>query len=274
MDAIAAAGRVVELALHAAQTAAQPGVTTAALDAVVAQVIAGQGAEAAFVGYPSFSGGQPFPASCCISINEELVHGIPGPRALTNGDVVSVDVGVRLNGWCADAAITVGVGTLAPQHAALISGAWAVLERGLQLMQPGTRWSTVADAMQRVAVQHGLGMVDGWMGHGVGRQVHEAPQVPCMVTPGLREQRDFTLLPGMVLAVEPLLVEGGGTTIAADGCATPVAATQLHDGWTVAVADGRRAAHVEHTVAITRHGPRILTGSLRQAHTQQGGCGR
>ncbi|MFO0784511.1 MAG: M24 family metallopeptidase, partial [Phycisphaerales bacterium] len=106
MEAIEAAGRVVALALQAADHAAQPGVTTAALDAVVAEVIAGQGAEAPFVGYPSFSGGQPFPASCCISINEELVHGIPGSRALADGDVVSVDVGVRLNGWCADAAIT------------------------------------------------------------------------------------------------------------------------------------------------------------------------
>jgi len=256
------AGQVVAAALDAAESAVRAGIATREIDAAVRAVIAAHGAEPSFLGYAHPAGGPAFPAACCVSIGNEVVHGIPGDRVLVAGELVKIDVGARLNGWCADAAIAVRVpGEFAAAAAidAFVADAWETLHAGIASMQPGMRWSDVADRMQRLAVSRGHGMVDGWHGHGVGRAVHEAPHAPSLVSAGLREERDFTLLPGMVLAVEPILVMGAKGEISADGCLSPVPASACADQWTVAVSAGLVAAHVEHTVAVTRSGPRILT---------------
>ena len=261
VEAIELAGAAVASALEAAELAVRAGVTTRDIDAAVRSALRAAGAEAPFLGYPNPSGGMPFPAACCTSVGNEVVHGIPGDRVLRAGELVTIDVGARIDGWCADAAITVPVpgGAAADALAGFVADAWEVLHAGIALMQPGQRWSDVADRMQRLAVSRGHGMVDGWHGHGVGRDVHEAPNAPSVVSAGLRTDRDFTLMPGMVLAVEPILVMGARGTIDACGNAVCVPTRVAADGWTVEVADGLVAAHVEHTVAVTRRGPRILT---------------
>jgi methionyl aminopeptidase len=209
-------------------------------------------------------------------VGNEVVHGVPAARTLRAGELVSIDVGARVGGWCADAAVTVAVpgSSDAPALEAFIADAWETLHAGIALMQPGQRWSDIADRMQRVAFGRGHGMVEGWHGHGIGRAVHESPQAPSMVTIGLRTDRDFTLLPGMVLAVEPILVMGAHGIVGTDGCATGVPAQVGADGWTVRVADGLVAAHVEHTVAVTRSGPRILTRRTRAARETRTDGGR
>lgn len=274
VDAIRAAGAVVAAALRAAEALAAPGRSTLELDGAVRAAIAAHGAEPAFAGYPNPMGGPDFPAACCTSINSEVVHGIPGTRVLQQGDILSIDVGVRLDGWHADAAVTVAVGQASTERAAFAACAHEALRTAIALMEPGRRWSDVAAHMQRVALQAGHGMVDGWMGHGIGRAMHEAPQVPCMVSAGLRESRDFTLLPGMVLAIEPILVLAAAEAPDSDGCIRGVPTVVGADGWTVLVQDGRAAAHAEHTVAVTRHGPIVLTaGALAGAmndHTHGG----
>ncbi|MFO0962439.1 MAG: type I methionyl aminopeptidase [Phycisphaerales bacterium] len=287
LDAIAAAGAVVAAALEAAESVVRPGATTRELDAAVRAAIASHpGAEPAFLGYPGPEGTPAFPAAACVSVDEEVVHGIPGDRALVAGQLVSIDVGVRLDGWHADAAVTVivpgGEAVRVRALEAFVADAWESLHAGIASMQPGMRWSDVAARMQRTAAARGHGLVDGWHGHGVGRSLHEAPQAPAIVTPGLREQRDFTLLSGMVLAVEPILVQGARAVIGDDGCASTVPTFVRADGWTVAVAAGLVAAHVEHTVAVTRSGPRILTrrpharaaGTVHPERTEDGGCCR
>ena len=285
IEAIARAGEAVAAALDAAEAAVRCGATTADIDAAVRASVAGQGGEPSFLGYAHPAGGPAFPGACCVSVGNEAVHGIPGPRVLRAGELVKIDVGVRLGGWCADAAIAVEVpGTRDSSLAAFVADAWEVLHAGIAAMQPGMRWSEVAARMQRLAVERGHGMVDGWHGHGVGRFVHESPQAPCLVTAGLREERDFTLLPGMVLAVEPILVMGARGEVGPDGCLAGVPSHAAADGWTVLVAQGLVAAHVEHTVAVTRSGPRILTrrraphadagsrAGIAPAHAH-GGCG-
>jgi methionyl aminopeptidase len=260
IEAIARAGAAVASALDAAEVAVRCGGTTAEIDAAVRAAIAAQGGEPSFLGYAHPAGGPAFPAACCASVGNEAVHGIPGERVLRAGELVKIDVGVRLGGWCADAAISVEVpGARDASLAAFVADAWETLHAGIAAMQPGMRWSDAANRMQRLAVARGHGMVDGWHGHGVGRGVHEAPQAPCLVTPGLREERDFTLLPGMVLAVEPILVMGARGEVGPDGCLAGVPSHAAADGWTVRIAQGLVAAHVEHTVAVTRSGPRILT---------------
>jgi methionyl aminopeptidase len=280
MAAIERAGAAVAAALELAEGAVRAGATTLDVDAAVRTALAAAGAEPAFVNYPHPTGGPAFPAAACVSVGNEVVHGVPGARTLRAGDVVSIDVGARVGGWCADAAVTVtvpGAGDAAAL-AAFVADAWETLHAGIALMQPGQRWSDVADRMQRLAVARGHGMVDGWHGHGVGRQVHEAPQAPSLVSHGLRAERDFTLLPGMVLAVEPILVLGGRGTIDADGCMQAQTAAAGADGWTVALPEGSVVCHVEHTVAVTRSGPRILTRRPANragcdTNTNHGGCG-
>jgi methionyl aminopeptidase len=280
MDAIERAGAAVAAALDAAAAAVRAGVTTAELDQSARAALAAAGAEPTFVGYPNPFGGPAFPAAACVSVANEAVHGIPGPRVLRAGELVKIDVGARIDGWCADAAVTVVVpGAPCAGTDAFIADAWETLHAGIARMQPGCAWSDVAEAMQRVAFGRGHGMVDGWHGHGIGRAAHEAPQAPSIVTPGLRERRDFTLLPGMVLAVEPILVMGARGTADASGNATNVPVEVAEDGWTVRAADGLAVAHVEHTVAVTRHGPRILTrraGARAAADLvpNDGGCSR
>ena len=279
VEAIARAGEAVAAALDAGEAAVRCGAATAEIDSAVRAAIAGHGGEPSFLGYPHPAGGPAFPGACCVSVGHEAVHGIPGPRVLRAGELVKIDVGVRLGGWCADAAIAVEVpGTRDAALAAFVADAWEVLHAGIAAMQPGMRWSDAASRMQRLAADRGHGMVDGWHGHGVGRQVHEAPQAPSLVSHGLRAERDFTLLPGMVLAVEPILVLGGRGTIDADGCMQAQTAAAGADGWTVALPEGSVVCHVEHTVAVTRSGPRILTRRPANragcdTNTNHGGCG-
>jgi len=255
------AGQVVRAALRAAATACVPGATTASVDAAAAGVIEAFRAEPLFLNHRIDTDSSPFPATTCISVNDEIVHGVPGPRCLLPGDIVSIDCGVRLRGWCADAATTVAVGpieSIAPERRAMIEDAERLLDEAIGAMAPGVAWSSIADRLERGARSHGYGIVTAYMGHGIGRDLHEAPPAPNVILPEWRERDDFTLVPGMTLAVEPMLVLGGD-----DDRTEGVRTRTLADGWTVAVADGRLACHVEHTVAITHSGVRVLTGPLQ-----------
>jgi methionyl aminopeptidase len=261
---IARAGAVVAEALAAARIACVPGATTASIDEVVRSVISSHGAEALFLGYASESarreGRRPFPAATCISVNEELVHGVPGARIVAEGDIVSIDAGVRLDGWCADAAITVAVGAVRPEARALVACAEEMLATAVARMRPGVLWSTIAAELEEVAVAAGHAIAVDFVGHGIGRELHEAPQVPCSVYRRFLEAGDFTLRPGMVLAIEPMLVleqplrNQVGELVGPKG-------TLSSDGWTVTVDSGAWSCHVEHTVAVTRDGAVILTAT-------------
>lgn len=240
-----AAGRIVGRALVAVREAAVPGATTADLDAVADSVIREAGA------VPSFKGYEGFPGSICSSVNEVVVHGIPDTATvLAGGDLVSVDCGAILDGWHGDSAWSFGVGTLAPDVAALNEATREVLEEGIRAMRPGHRLTDVSHALEvathRAAERHGvaLGIVDGFGGHGIGREMHEWPFLANEGRPG----RGPRLQEGSVLAVEPMLVLGGETDT-----------RTLSDEWTVVTSDGSPAAHWEHTVVVTPDGPRILT---------------
>ncbi|KAA0919119.1 type I methionyl aminopeptidase [Dietzia sp. ANT_WB102] len=245
LDAMEAAGRIVGRALVAAREAAVPGASTADLDEIVEQLIRDAGA------IPSFKGYEGFPGSICSSVNEVVVHGIPGgDTVLREGDLVSVDCGAILDGWHGDSAWSFGVGTLAPDVAALNDATREVLEEGLLAMAPGNKLTDVSHALEaatrRAAERHGisLGIVDGFGGHGIGREMHEWPFLANEGKPG----RGPRLQEGSVLAIEPMLVLGGETDT-----------RTLADDWTVVTVDGSPASHWEHTVAVTADGPRILT---------------
>jgi len=243
------AGRITAAALAAVREAAAVGVRLDALDAVAAEVIAAAGAEALFLGYQPSSAVSPYPAVACISVNDAVVHGIPGRYALRHGDLVSVDCGARYRGWSGDAAISFIVGEHAePRDEALIATTQAALDAGIAAAQPGARLGDIAHAIGRVARTAGYGLMASHGGHGIGREMHEAPHVPNEGRPG----RGLVLRPGLVLALEPMLIAGGTDAYRTDP-----------DGWTLRTADGSRAAHIEHTVAITEHGPEVLTQLAR-----------
>jgi len=259
IDAIRATGAVLYEALDRAYDACVVGATTASIDAAAMEVIRRSGAEALFVGYrspdPTVS---PFPACCCVSVNDEIVHGIPGSRVIRDGDLVSIDCGVRLNGWCADAAVTVPVGNVSEAGINLVESAQHTLAEAVRLAVPGERWSFIAAAMQEIALRRGHGVVVEYVGHGIGRELHEAPQVPNCLSSELLSHGDFTLRPGMVIAVEPMLTLVGAG-IDKENFPRGIATRTLADGWTVVSADGSPAVHVEHTIAITRNGCDVLT---------------
>jgi methionyl aminopeptidase len=241
LAAMAAAGQVVASALSAAAAAVAPGASTAELDAIAAAEIRSAGATPSFLGYHGF------PATICASVNDEIVHGIPRPaRLLRDGDVVSIDCGAVVDGWHADAALTVPVGTVTAGLGRLIDTCERALWHGLAAARPGARIGDISHAVQRCAGSAGkYGIVEDYGGHGIGSEMHMDPPVPNAGRPG----RGPVLAEGMALAVEPLLVLGGpGTRL-------------LDDGWTVVTEDGSPAAHFEHTVAITADGPRVLTAS-------------
>ena len=245
LDAMEAVGRVVGSALVAVREAAAAGVSTAQLDAVADDVIRSAGA------VPSFKGYEGFPASICSSVNEVVVHGIPSATVvLSDGDLVSIDCGAVLDGWHGDSAWTFAVGECADDVIALNEATREVLDAGVAAMVPGARLTDVSHALElatRAAEQrHGvrLGIVDGYGGHGIGRSMHEEPFLANEGRPG----RGPRIREGSCLAIEPMLVLGGGTD-------TEV----LDDDWTVVTVDGRPASHWEHTVAATADGPRILT---------------
>jgi methionyl aminopeptidase len=241
LAAMAEAGRVVARALSAAAAAVAPGVSTAALDAIAAREIRAAGAAPSFLGYHGF------PATICACVNEEIVHGIPrATRRLRDGDVVSIDCGAIVDGWHADAALTVPVGTVRAELGPLIDGCERALWHGLAAARPGARLGDISHAVERSARAAGAyGIVEDYGGHGIGSDMHMDPPVPNQGRPG----RGPVLAEGMALAIEPLLVLGSpGTRL-------------LDDGWTVVTDDGGPAAHFEHTVAITPGGPWVLTAA-------------
>ncbi|GAT07803.1 type I methionyl aminopeptidase [Mycolicibacterium novocastrense] len=244
LDAMAVAGALVASALAAVRQAAAPGVSTAALDEVAESVIRDGG------GMPSFLGYHGYPASICASVNDRVVHGIPSAEEiLAPGDLVSIDCGAIVDGWHGDSAITFGVGTLIPVDEALSQATKEAMEAGASAMVPGNRLTDVSHAIETATraaeKRYGrkFGIVDGYGGHGIGRQMHMDPFLPNEGAPG----RGPHLAVGSVLAIEPMLTLGTTKTVV------------LEDEWTVVTADGSRAAHWEHTVAVTEDGPRILT---------------
>ena len=239
LDLMREAGRVTARALAAAHAVVEPGATTAALDEAAAAVLRAHGARPAFLGY----GEPPFPAVTTVSVNEELVHGIPGRRRLREGDIVSVDCGAIVEGFVGDAAFTCGVGAIDPVAARLLQVTLAALAAGVQAMRVGLRTGDVSAAIQATVEAAGFNVVREYTGHGVGRAMHEDPQVPNYGRAG----RGLALQPGMTIALEPMVLAGDPAT------------KVLDDGWTVIAADRRLTAHFEHTVAVTAEGPRLLT---------------
>jgi len=235
------AGQVVAAALRAAAAAVAPGVTTADLDDVASEQITAGGAVSSFLGYHGY------PATICASVNDEIVHGIPSTsRVLREGDVVSIDCGASIRGWHADAALTVGVGTISAELTKLLGDCERALWQGLAAARPGARLSDISHAVERSVRAAGTyGIVEDYVGHGIGTEMHMDPPVPNYGKPG----RGPVLAEGMALAIEPLLVLGSPD------------ARLLNDGWTVVSEDGGWAAHFEHTVAITAAGPWVLTAS-------------
>jgi methionyl aminopeptidase len=231
------AGMIVSDTLERLRAAVRPGVTTAELDAIAEEAITEAGAR------PSFKGYRGFPASICSSPNEVIVHGIPGDRTLAEGDVVSLDVGVFWRGFHADSAWTFPVGSVSPEATRLLETAEASLEAAIAQCRPGNRLGDVGAAVERIAAEAGLSVVREYVGHGVGRSLHEDPQIPNYGPPGRRE----LLRVGMTLAIEPMVNLGSPGTKALD------------DGWTVVTADGAISAHFEHTVAIVPDGYEVLT---------------
>ncbi|KPI00760.1 methionine aminopeptidase, type I [Actinobacteria bacterium OV450] len=244
IEAMRAPGRVVARALAAVREAARVGAGLEDLDRVARGVLAEAGASSPFLGYRPEFAPVPFPAVICTSVNDAIVHGVPDGYRLRDGDLVSIDCGAELGGWVGDAAVSFTVGRPRPADLRLIETAEAALAAGVAAAVPGNRIGDIAHAIGTVCRSAGYGVPDGFGGHGIGRSMHEDPGVPNEGRPG----RGMKLRPGMVLAIEPMLVAGGTDDYRCDG-----------DGWTLRTVDGSRAAHAEHTVAITVDGPRILT---------------
>ena len=241
------AGRVVAEALEKVRSIAVPGVSTADMNQAVAEIFQHYGAVPLFKGYPSsVKGKPPFPAVICASVNEQVVHGIPNRRPLKDGDVVSVDTGCRLNGWCGDAAVTLAIGPVSPVQQKLLDVTRETLDLAVRAMGRCKSWSEVASLMERYVRSQNMAVIEKFVGHGIGRDMHEEPQVPNFVSKALKRY-DIRLEPGLVLAVEPMVALG-----------TKEVRT-LDDGWTVETRDRASSAHFEHTVAMTPEGPRVLT---------------
>jgi methionyl aminopeptidase len=233
------AGLVVARTLKVLADAVAPGITTAELDAIAEREIRGAGAVPSFLGYHGY------PASICTSVNEQIVHGIPDPaQRLRDGDIISIDCGAILDGWHGDAALTVPVGEISPADQALLEACQAALWAGIGQARDGNRLSDISSAVERsISAAGRYGIIREYTGHGIGTQMHMDPAIPNYGPPG----RGPRLAAGMALAIEPMITVGGEETI------------ELADGWTVVSADASRAAHFEHTVAITPDGPWVLT---------------
>ncbi len=244
IERIRRAGAVVHRVLGRLGEMVAPGLTTAELDAEAEALTRSFGAEALFKGVPGRGG--PFPGTICASINEEVVHGIPSRRAVREGDIVSIDYGCRLDGYCADAAATFVVGKAPPRVQALVAATRRMLEIAIESSRPGGLWSEVARRIQRYVEGEGFSVVREFVGHGIGREMHEDPKVPNFVSRELLA-RDILLEEGLVVAVEPMVTLGGAEV------------RMSQDGWTVVTKDGKPAAHFEHTLAITGGGVKVLT---------------
>ena len=235
------AGRIVGECHLLLRDAVRPGVTTAQLNSLVHDYITKQGGVPSFLGYP---GPTPYPAATCISVNEEIVHGIPGPRVLREGDIVSIDIGVIWNGYHGDSAWTYPVGRISDVALDLLQVTERTLYHALEFARVGNRLTDISHAIQSYAESHGYGVVRKYISHGIGRSLHEDPQIKNYGPAGA----GLRLQPGMTFAIEPMITQRGYET------------RELRDGWTVVTADGGLAAHFEHTVALTADGPpEILT---------------
>ena len=237
IDQMARAGRVVAETLALLGEHVRPGVTTGELDAIADEFIRSQG------GSPTFKGYRGYPASICTSPNDMVVHGIPGPYALSDGDILSVDVGVTLDGFVADSAYTFPIGEISGEAERLLEGCKTALAAGIEQCRPGNRLSDISHAIQAVTEEHGFSVVRSLVGHGVGRSMHEEPQIPNFGEAG----HGPVLSPGMTFAIEPMINAGSPDVVVHD------------DEWSISTADGSLSAHFEHTVAITDDAPRILT---------------
>ena len=237
LEKMRTAGQIVALTMANVVAAVRPGITTGELDAIAEEAIGAAGAT------PSFKGYRGFPASLCTSINAEVVHGIPGGQRLNEGDIVSLDVGAIHRGFHGDMAMTVPVGSVSPEVEHLLDAGKQTLMEGIRQARPGGHLSDISHAIQSFAEGKGYAVVTDYTGHGIGRDMHEDPQVLNYGPPG----RGPVLASGMVLAIEPMLNAGGAQVRVAD------------DGWTVVTVDGGLSVHFEHTVAITDHGPEVLT---------------
>lgn len=231
------AGSITAQALQTGGAAVQPGVTTAEIDRIIKQFILSKGAKPSFLGY----GG--FPGSACISVNEEVIHGIPGKRVIQEGDIVSIDVGAFIDGFHGDTAATFAAGQPPEEALALMDATKQSLYAAIEMARPGNRIGDVSRAVQDYVEARGYSVVREYVGHGVGRKLHEEPEVPNYGKAG----HGVRLMPGMVIAIEPMINLGGA------------AIRVLDDDWTVVATDGKPSAHFEHTVAITSDGPVILT---------------
>jgi methionyl aminopeptidase len=242
IETMRAAGREVAEILLELREVARPGVATAELDEQARRAIKRRGVTSSFLGYAPY-GLPPYPAVLCVSVNEEVVHGIPGPRELKPGDVLSLDFGASVDGYHGDSALTIPVGTVSAEVQRLIEVTRDSLERAIAEMVPGRRLSDVGHAVQERVESEGFSVVRSFVGHGIGCEMHEPPQIPNF-GPGGRGPR---LKPGMVFAIEPMVTAGGPEV------------RMLDDQWTAVTADGSLAAHFEHTILITDEGPEVLT---------------
>jgi methionyl aminopeptidase len=236
------AGRHVAEVLLELRERVAPGVTTAELDAVATRAISRRGVQSSFWGYDPH-GLPKYPAVLCVSVNDEIVHGIPGPRELEDGDIVSFDFGVAVDGYHGDSAVTVPVGAIDEERKRLLEVSQQALGEAMELMVPGRRLSDLGHCVQRRVEGAGLSVVRDFAGHGIGRAMHEPPWIPNYGAPG----RGPRLVPGMVFALEPMVT-----------CGSPEVRI-LSDEWTAVTADGSMSAHFEHTVLVTEHGPEVLT---------------
>jgi methionyl aminopeptidase len=242
LEQMARAGTIVADTLSLLGENIRPGTTTAELDRLADEFIRSRGGVPTFKGY---RGPYPYPASICTSPNEVVVHGIPDEHAVAEGDILSVDVGVTLDGFVADSAYTFPVGEIDPETERLLEVCNAALHAGIDQTRAGGKLTDISHAVQRVTEEAGFSVVRSLVGHGVGRDMHEDPQIPNFGEPG----RGPTLAPGMTLAIEPMITAGGHEVVVRP------------DQWTIATADGSLSAHFEHTVAVTKEGPRILTAT-------------
>jgi methionyl aminopeptidase len=238
------AGLLVWQAHQVAAELVRPGVTTAEIDAATEKFILEHKAIPLFKGV---QGEVPFPASTCISVNEQIVHGIPGSRQLKEGDIVSVDIGCKVNGWCGDAAVTHAVGKIDARKQRLLDVTEGALRLAIELIPKYKMWSQIAKEMERYVRRAGFSVVEGLVGHGIGREMWEEPQVPNYYTLQYEALGDFELKPGLVIAVEPMVNMGRAPH------------KTLADRWTIVTQDGQPSAHFEHTIAITKQGPQVLT---------------
>jgi len=244
VQAMRGAGQVVARILAAVRDQAKAGMRLSELDEVARDVLAGAGAYSPFLNYQPRFAPVPFPAAICTSVNDAALHGIPGRYRLAEGDLLSVDSGAVLDGWTADAAISFTIGPPTPADARLIATTGAALRAGIAAAEPGARIGDISAAIGKVGRQAGYGICTDFGGHGVGRAMHEDPHIPNEGAPG----RGRRLVPGLVIAIEPWFLAGGKDVYLIDD-----------DGWTIRSGDGSRAAHAEHTVAVTEDGPQILT---------------